>query len=152
MNDLKSDSTSAFFREYYPRDGGVLIEYTPKPSALEFLRDVVDHIVVFAVEKNGYLVPDDSADLSFEFEMSSRYGVNRWIEFDFQEFVELLYFLDSKDYRCYRVDENFQFDLMGDVMVVRVGLDDNPEPVEYVLNSAEIEELSLCLWELLEPI
>lgn len=150
MNDLKPDSTSAFFRDYYPRDGGVLIEYTPKPSALDFLRDAVDHIVVFAVEKHGRLVPDDGADLAFEFELSSRRSENP--EFEFQAFVEFLSFLDSKDYRCYRVDENFQFDLMGDVMIVRVGLDDNPKPVEYVLNSAEIEELSLCLWELLEPI
>lgn len=152
MTDSTTDSTSDFFRDYYPRDRGVLIEYTPKPSALDFLRDVVDHINVFAVEKNGRLVPDDSSNLAFEFEMSSRYSGNPWIGFDFQDFVDLLCFLDSKDYRRYRVEENFRFDLMGDVMVVRVRFDGYPKPVEYVLNEEEIEELSLCLWELLEPI
>lgn len=116
------DSTTAFFRDYYPRDGGVLIEYTPKPSALEFLRDVVIHINVFAVEKNGHLVPDDSADLAFEFEMSPRYGGNPWFGFDFQDFVEFLSFLDSGDYRRYRVDDNFRFVLMGNIMIVQVCL------------------------------
>ena len=153
MKDSTIDSTSAFFREYYPRDDGVLIEYTPKPNALDFLRDVVDHINVFVVDKSGRLVPDDSSqNIAIEFEMSSRYDGNPWIGFDFQDFVDLLCFLDSGDYRRYRVDENFRFDLMGDVMVVRVRFDGYPKPVEYVLNKAEIEELSRCLWDLLEPI